>query len=451
MGHKLKIVLSDLHIGAGHIDEHDNRLEDFRANEALVDFLHERRHEGEREEREIELIINGDFFEFLQVPAVDDFDPAASYPQDVYLDSSEEASVKRLNIIVEGHQDIFNALSDFMHVEEAQRSITIIKGNHDVNLYWPGVKKRLREILGASGARASLLRFANEFVSREKIYVEHGHQHAEKINGYYDSFDPRLQTDPNQLYYPAGSCFVVDFLNHVEPDFWFVDHIKPIPTLIWFAFHWDFDLACKALTSLLRNAPDLDKIDAAYDGQVNGTTEALIARLSDETKRRETAQRYASDASYRLRLHQQVQDCLGSMALDTAARQHVVEDALEMGRLVQEQQHTMLRQAALSITTREGANIVLFGHSHYPVQEELSNGSTYINTGSWVEDFSDASYETWEALFKGTRPPRCPPSILPYARIDYDEPDAPSAKLLYFNNNQSVAPPDGSSRTRCNG
>jgi hypothetical protein len=65
-----------------------------------------------------------------------------------------------------------------MHVESPQRHITIIKGNHDVSLFWPGVKNHLREMLGASGARASLLRFADEFVSREKIYVEHGHQHA---------------------------------------------------------------------------------------------------------------------------------------------------------------------------------------------------------------------------------------------------------------------------------
>ena len=213
MGRKLKIVLSDLHLGAGHTNKGGNLLEDFRASRAFVDFLHAIWHESERDEREVELIINGDFFEFLQVPAVDDYDPTVSYPKEAYLDSSQEASIKRLNIIANGHSRIFNALSDFMHVEAAQRSVTIIKGNHDVNLYWPGVKSRLREILGASGTRASLLRFADEFVSREKIYVEHGHQHAEKMNGYYDSFDPRSPDDLNQLFYPAGSRFIIDFFN----------------------------------------------------------------------------------------------------------------------------------------------------------------------------------------------------------------------------------------------
>ena len=439
MGQKLKIVLSDLHIGAGHGDEIDNPLEDFRANEAFIAFLHEIWHESEREERETELIINGDFFEFLQVPAVERFDATVSYPKDVYLDSSEEASIKRLNNIVAGHQDIFDVLADFMHVEVAQRSITIIKGNHDVNLYWPGVKSRLREILGASGARASLLRFANEFVSREKIYIEHGHQHAEKINGYYDSFDPTSPADPNQLYYPAGSYFVLDYVNEAESDRWFVDHVKPIPTLIWFAFEWDFDFACKALASLLQNAPELEQNGAGCH-EDPARAKALIEGLIDDRIRQETSQRYSSDPAFRLKFHQQIQNFLGIITSGDTGQQHVVDDPLEMGRACQEQQHAMLRYAAKVISDREGADIILFGHSHYPIQEKLSNGCTYINTGSWVEDFSDAPYETWEALFKGTRQPSRPPAVLPYARIDYDEGNSPSARLLYFNGNSSVAP-----------
>ena len=117
MGRKLKFVLSDLHIGAGYTNQGGNLLEDFRASTAFVDFLHAIWHESERDKREVELIINGDFFEFLQVPAVDDYDPTVSYPKEAYLDSSQKASIKRLNIIVNGHSRIFNALSDFMHVE----------------------------------------------------------------------------------------------------------------------------------------------------------------------------------------------------------------------------------------------------------------------------------------------------------------------------------------------
>jgi UDP-2,3-diacylglucosamine pyrophosphatase LpxH len=165
VGHKLKFVLSDLHLGVGH--QESNYLEDFTVDTLLAHFLQQIWRESEREQREIELIINGDLFEFLQVPAVDQYDPNANYPLETYLDSSEAASIKRLDLIVQAHPEVFAALSDFMQVEAPQRRITIIKGNHDVNLYWSGVKARLREVLDASGERSSLLLFAEEFVSRE--------------------------------------------------------------------------------------------------------------------------------------------------------------------------------------------------------------------------------------------------------------------------------------------
>jgi hypothetical protein len=127
LGHKLKFVLSDLHLGAGYGNERGNLLEDFVATGEFTAFLRMIGQEGERDQREIELIINGDLFEFLQVPAVDVYEPGASYPKEAYLDASQEASIKRLKLIVQGHEEIFNALSDFMHVESPQRRITVIK------------------------------------------------------------------------------------------------------------------------------------------------------------------------------------------------------------------------------------------------------------------------------------------------------------------------------------
>ena len=94
---KLKIVVSDFHLGAGSPAIGDNPLEDFVADKAFSHFLETVRGEcdGDATE-EVELIINGDFFEFLQVPAVDEFDPQSSYPVEAYQDSSQAASIKRL-------------------------------------------------------------------------------------------------------------------------------------------------------------------------------------------------------------------------------------------------------------------------------------------------------------------------------------------------------------------
>ena len=438
MARKVKFIVSDLHLGAGYAHKGGNLLEDFRADEAFVDFLHHIWRESERDNCEIELIINGDLFEFLQVPAVDNFDPTITYPTEAYLDSSETASIKRLNIIMEGHQRVFSALSDFIHVE-ASRSITLIKGNHDVNLFWPGVKNRLRELLGASGMRASLLRFANEFVSREQIYVEHGHQHTEKINSYADSFDPRLPDDLNRLFYPVGSRFVINFFNQVEPGWWFIDHIKPLPTLIWFALHWDFDFACKALMNLAKFVPAITGHTATTGDRYIASIFTLLEDMGNDDKRHTIAQNYGDSPDFRLQLHRKIQYIFDSLNEYVTPSVHIVEDSREMGRAHQEQQHTLLRHAANIISYREKAKIVFFGHSHYPIQQKLSSGSTYINTGSWIEDFSDAPHETWVQLFSGTHQPSRPPAQLPYARIEYDDDETPTAKLLFFNSDSPIS------------
>ncbi|MCB0191869.1 MAG: hypothetical protein KDJ65_07995 [Anaerolineae bacterium] len=444
MGNKLKFVLSDLHLGAGQTEQGINPLEDFTATQEFIAFLQEIGEEGERHEREIELIFNGDLFEMLQVPAVDDYDPTVTYPKEAYLDSSEAASIKRLKIIVEGHQEVFDALCDFMHVKAPQRRITIIKGNHDVCLFWPGVKTYLREVMGASGARASLLRFADEFVSREKIYVEHGHQRSEKMNGYQDSFDPRSTDDPSQIFYPAGSHFVIDFFNRAEPERHFIDHIKPFTTLIWYAFRWDFDFASKALACFIRTTPALVVSDSRYLTQNPLLpTVTLLETLETEEKRCVLAKQYKDDPAFRYNFHQQIHQYLDDAHIDNKGRNNlstveVSDNPIDMGRANQQQQRAMLRQAAKEITDQEKAQVIIFGHTHEPVEDKLDNGSLYINTGSWIKDLSYISPQTWASLFKGDSATEALPNRLPYARIDYDHNDIPYARLLYFTSQTST-------------
>jgi UDP-2,3-diacylglucosamine pyrophosphatase LpxH len=315
-----------------------------------------------------------------------------------------------------------------MHVESPQRRITIIKGNHDVHLIWPGVKSRLREILGASGTRASLLLFADEFVSREKIYVEHGHQRTEQFNTYTDFFNPRSSDDASQLYYPGGSRFIIDSLNEVERDHWFVDHIKPVTTLIWYTFHWNFDLAARLLTRFASQACS----------SADTEPPPIIQELSNPDAAGKMARRYADNPAYRYEVHQQLQQYLQVVNTDDRAepgslpRPEVGDNPLLMGQADQQQQQAMLRRAADVVADREGAKVIVFGHTHYPAEEHLNNGSTYINAGSWIEDFSDASPEVWERLFEGTLHLRDDSPRLSYARIDYDDDDMPTAKLMFF-------------------
>lgn len=434
MGRKLKFVLSDLHLGAGpQVRPH---LEEFAIEKHLVHFLQQIRQESDRDQREIELIINGDLFEFLQIPAVDSYDSATIYPNKLYLDSSEAASLKRLNLIVADHPEVFDALSDFIRIEAPQRRITIIKGNHDVNLYWSGVKARLREVLGASGARSSLLLFAEEFVSREKIYVEHGHQRAEKMNCYHDFLDPRLHTDLSQLYYPTGSRFAIDVLNNLGREYWFFDYVKPTTALIWYALSKDFDFAARMLARFIRYTPALVLSDFMPDNPADLANDLWLENLENSETRRSLAERYAADPDFRCQFHYQMQaylhdaTAIGDDSFPSSIE--ITPNPVEIGRADQQQQQAALRRAAEEIASRQGARVVLFGHTHRPTQETLETGSIYLNTGCWLPDLSEASGEIWRGLFDGSQQPFDVKIRLPYARIDYDEENNPSAQLLFF-------------------
>ena len=421
---KLKFVLSDLHLGAGyHRLKDDDVLENFLVDEQLVHLLQQMQVESEQGQREVELIINGDFFEFLQVPAVDNFNLAKTYPPEAYLDSSQEASVKRLNLIVNRHRAGFRALADFMQVETPKRRITIIKGNHDVSLYWPLVKSRLREVLGATGRRSSLLLFAAEFISREKIYVEHGHQQTEQINRYPDFHDPRLPDHHTQLYYPPGSFFYIDLLHEVEGDYWLSQGVKPATALIWFALRWDFELGAKMLAKFIR------RVEAATT--IPADAELLLNRLEDEVERGRLAHQYQSDLDFRQQFHQQIQPYLSEAAPPPADRS---SDPLAFGLAEQEHQQQRLQAAAAEIARLEKADIILFGHSHHAVLEPLADDRIYINTGSWLglPDLTETRVEDWEALFAGSLKTGNLTIRLPYARIDYDRHDNPTAQLLDF-------------------
>ena len=438
MGHKAKFVLSDLYIGAGYANEGGNNLEEFVVDAEFVHFLSDIKAESQRTRTEVELIINGNLFEFLGVPAVDHYIPTEIYPKEMYLDSSEAASVKRLRIIQQGHPQVFEALSKFMQAEAPQRRITIVKGNHDVNLFWPTVKHYLRKALGASGPQASLLLFAEDFISREKIYVEHGHQRTETMNRYVDFLDPRHPQDPTQLYYPPGSRFFIDFCNEVERNYGFANNIRPTTTLLWYALRWDLCFAAKLMVSLIHYAPTAMVINGVAPSNSHAIyTKNLLQDLHTEAACYDLLQHCAQDPALQQQLYHQLHQYLNLDSPEYNLIQAGVKinyDPLIVGRTIQEQYRSTLRQAAETLAERDEAKVVIFGQTHYPIQEQLDADGVYINTGCWLKDYSDASPETWQALFDKSKKCDQTPTQLTYARIDYDDNDNPTAQLLDFAN-----------------
>lgn len=434
MSGKLKIIVSDFHLGAGPPDIKQNPLEDFIADESFARFLEAIRVESDRGDKEVELIINGDFFEFLQVPAVDEFDPRRTYSPEAYYDSSQAKSIKRLDLITAGHPIVFDALSDFIQVETPRRRMTLIKGNHDANLFWPGVKQRLREVLGATGRRASMLLFAERYVSREGIYVEHGHQYAEQLSRWEDFDDPRDRDNPDQLLYPSGLRFVIEFFNSVERDRAWADSLKPITALIWYSLEWDFSFAARMLLALAELVP---AAGASAGTEMNESLEALYRQLGDAAACRDLSNRYQELTDLRRDFHMQA----GRLLVPAASPPGMFvwpmppadESAVEIARTEIEEIHASMRRVAARVADSEGARVIVFGHTHRPGLEKLENNATLVNCGSWqwLGGCDPAEPAVWRNHFE--HPFQITPCHrLSYVRIEYDEQDLPHVQLLEF-------------------
>jgi UDP-2,3-diacylglucosamine pyrophosphatase LpxH len=427
---KFKVVLSDLHLGAGFAAQ-GNRLEDFDRDRELAAFLASLAAESEREGADVELILNGDTFEMLQVPHVRAFEPARAYAAALYHSTREMDSSLKMAHIVAGHPAVFEALRRFARLGPPSRSITFVKGNHDVDLHWPTVQDRIREALDCHGARELLLGFEARCVCREGIYVEHGNQYAETLSRLPDMETPLDPERPRELALPPGSWFVMDVFNQVERERYWIDGVKPITALVWYALAFDFGFAARALVTLIRALPGM--IDAGL--LAAGSPEAdLLRQLQDPVRVDEIAARYKGDEAFRTWFDAEAGRVLhppGEEAALGAMRAGEDAGAVARGDQVRAMVGGALYEAASRRAAETGARLVCFGHTHAPVVEPLPDGGRYINSGTWTwsADLTGAGKSTWEELFR--HPERfADDHRLSYVRIEYDEAGAPAGQLL---------------------
>ena len=439
MKRRVKIVLSDLHLGAGRVED-GNVLEDFTVDEAFRDFLRKLRDESEAHGLEIELILAGDTFEFLQVPHVDEYDPTLEYQARAYRSSSATDSVQKARHIVAGHPVAFRALRDWLQPDGPRRKVTIVKGNHDVNLHWRSVRQVLREEVDAVGPRNHCLAFEERRVRRDDIWVEHGNQYTGRLNRFDDFEEPHDPDDSGQLSMPLGSRFVLGFFNGIERERYWIDGLKPVTSLIWYLLTLDLPFALRALVALLREVPSLVWPHPPWGGADLDAEHALGEVTDDPSRVRAIALQYDQNPAFRQRLMEWAQDSLDRLGLtregtpeeglDERVDPNSAVAALRRGAYAQVADRTTLEKVAAAREVEDGARVVVFGHTHSPTILALPRGGVYVNTGTWTwhRDFTREGVEAWRDFFEN--PGRHTTARdLTYARIDYDT-EEPVARLL---------------------
>src|SRR5215469_13172584 len=158
----LKVVVSDLHVGDGDplLDGFGERQQ--AAWEGLLAAAGGTSGSPLGDADDVELIINGDGFDFLMV---------APYGTGGVMDAS--LAVEKLRKITAAHHRFFQTLHAF--VSQPGRRVTFITGNHDVELWFAEVRAGIMEALGLSpeDQRVSFCPFRS-YRPLPDVYIEHG-------------------------------------------------------------------------------------------------------------------------------------------------------------------------------------------------------------------------------------------------------------------------------------
>ncbi len=231
---KIKLVISDLHLGLGRTIDGGitNSLEEFFFGDKLAEFIHYYT-SGEFRDHEVELIINGDFLNFLQV----------DYHGHHLTVITESVSLAKLKNIVKGHPEVFKALRSF--ASQDKNSIAYVVGNHDQCMLWPATRSYLNEVIGKP------VRFKNIVYFFDGVHIEHGHMHeaANRIDP--KRFFLKKNLPEPILNLPFGSHFFVDFVLKIKKAHPHIDKVRPFQAMIRWGFYNEFFFTCKAMFSLI--------------------------------------------------------------------------------------------------------------------------------------------------------------------------------------------------------
>ncbi len=216
---KIKIIVSDLHLGKGRLLEGGglNSLEEFYYGEKLVEFIHYYS-TGAFRDHEVELIINGDFLNFLQ----------CDYRGHFLSVITESVSLEIMKEIVSGHRHVFKALAEF--AQKPGNSITYVVGNHDQAMLWPACRAYLNQIVGTP------IRYKNIVYFFDGVHIEHGHMHEAANRMDPKKFFLKKNLPEPILNLPFGSQFFVEVVLKIKQRVPHIDKIRPFGKMVRWAF-----------------------------------------------------------------------------------------------------------------------------------------------------------------------------------------------------------------------
>ncbi len=325
---KVFLVLSDLHLGAGTMFENKkNHLEEFHYDKELVEFL-KYYSSGDYANKDVELILNGDVFDFLAVPFVKYFD-------DEFW--SEKAALDKFKIILEAHGEVLDGFIEFIKIKK--KKIVYMLGNHDAEMAFPSLREYLLSKIPEDLWSNFEIFFdhSGEYRPVEGVSIKHGHEYD--VSNRFKLSKSIVEDDKGEKYFipPWGSYYVIRVLNKFKSERSDIDAVRPVKKFI-----------------------------------INGLIYDTLFTL-----------RFAFSSLYYFFMVRFIYFFKQSKSLNKFIK-HIKRETIlfkDYESLTQD----LLRYAS-------NTKVLIMGHTHLPTFRTYQDGSMFINTGTWTDmhymDFS---------------------------------------------------------------
>mgnify|MGYP000166730233 CR=1 FL=1 len=226
-------VISDLHLGGAPPTVPGGRgFQLCTQVEALAEFIGQLAAQPVSADDRLELVINGDFVDFLAEKA-----PPGAAGGSPWSPIKEDPQLAQqlLSDIATRNRPVIAALAE---LQRRGHTLTLLLGNHDVELAFPAVRQALTALLGVPASAALRFLYDGEAYRVGDALIEHGNRYDRFNVVDHDalrrvcSLQSRGQAVPEALRMapPVGSQLVAEVMNPIKADYPFIDLLKPEST-----------------------------------------------------------------------------------------------------------------------------------------------------------------------------------------------------------------------------
>jgi UDP-2,3-diacylglucosamine pyrophosphatase LpxH len=259
--------------------------------------------------------------DFLDLLAV----PYVKYFDDEFW--SEKAALDKLEMIIKAHPEVFGAMKKFLG--QKNKKIVYLIGNHDSELVFDSLMERFLNEFGQLKDKVTLDRNLTTYIPAKGIYLQHGHEY--ELAHQFDPNDTTIESSEGEKYFiPSwGSYYVTHVINKYKQERHHVNAVRPIRSFLIHGLIFDTFFTIRFMIA-----------NAYY---------FFMVRFLHY---------------FKLKL----------------GWKKIIEESINQLSLFQDYE-SLTRDFFKSYPT---AKVLIVGHTHEPMLREYSDGTRFINTGTWT-------------------------------------------------------------------